>query len=499
MKQKANFLRSGLLFLTLLTGCAGGGGENSNGGSQNKPSNPTSGTQNKGEIWVQIYDGGYGSGWIEKISADYEAKTGVKVNYNMSIGILDRLESDLEKSPEYDIYMSHDINWQNFAARDLLESLDDLYERDIDGTGKKFKDRLVNGAVDISKSENGSGKQHYYRVNYTQGAGGLVYNVDMFNKNGWDVPTTYEQLTALANKIVEAEIEIPGTRETVVPFTWAGSDRQYYWDYLVFEWWAQLAGMDKIDTFKKYLGPTGLFKDGYEMFNPDSYYKEFLQAYKMWYDLIAVKPANSTPSAYGNNLLQAQANFAAGKAAMMPYAQWAKFETESAMDKPFDFNIAMMKTPRAKADSPYVNYLVGFGDSIIIPSKIDAAAKERAKDFLAYLATYEACATFAEQSKGAFLAFDYTDVVLSEEANNDTFVTSIKAKLTETTTFNLVSKNEITVWNVNKVMPWVENEYYYTLACSKSSDYTAEKVGTKVYKAAKDGWSAWLRAAGLKD
>ena len=489
--RKSIFIKTAIFCTLLLTGCKGGGSDKPNSSEEQK--------QSKNELWVQIYDGGYGSEWIQKIATAYEAKTGVKVKYNMSISILDRLESDLKGNPEYDIYMSHDINWQSFAANDLLEPLDDLYLREVEGTGKVFKDRLVSGAAETSRTEDRKYNEHYFRVNYTQGAGGLIYNVDMFAKNGWTVPTTYTELVALANTITAAEIEVPGTRDTVVPFAWAGLDRQYYWDYLVFEWWAQLAGIEKVNTFKKYLGPTGLYSDGYEMFNPATHYKEFIQAYGMWYDLIALNAKYSTPSAYGGNLIQAQANFANGKAAMIPYAQWAKFETENAIDRPFDFDIAMMITPRASSSAPYVNYLVGFGDSMIIPSKISDASKQKAKDFIAYLATYEACATFAEESKGAFLAFDYSDVTLSAEANADTFIASIQAKLTETETFNLVSNNPITVWNVNKVMPWVENEYYYAVACTKPSDYTSAKVGEKIYNAAKAGWPSWLRSAGLKD
>lgn len=508
-KRKSIFMTTVLFATLVLTSCLAEVSDSTNpnrgdsaseGGGRNDTSETSGGGSTaKDQLYIQIYDGGYGEAWIQKIAADYEAKTNVKVNYNLSISILDRLESDLMSSPDYDIYMSHDINWQSFAANDLLEPLDDLYEREVEGTGKTFSERLVSGATTISREENSKGQKHYYRVNYTQGAGGLVYNIDMFQEYGWTVPTTYAELVALAGTITSAQIEVPGTRDTVVPFAWAGMDRQYYWDYLVFEWWAQLAGLEKVNTFKKYLGPTGKYSDGYEMFNPDTHYKEFMDAYKMWHDLIALNDAYSTPSAYGNNLFQAQADFANGRAAMIPYAQWAKFETENAIAHPLEFDIAMMKTPRATSTAPYVNYLVGFGDSMIVPRKISDKSKALAKDFLAYLATYEACATFAEQSKGAFLAFDYQDVELSAEANSDTFIASIKAKLTETTSFNLVSDNPITVWTTNKVMPWIENEYYYAVACSEKTKYTHTIVGPKVYKAAKDGWASWLRAAGLRD
>ena len=90
------------------------------------------------ELYVTVYDGGYGHEWIEQIAADYEEKTGVKVHVNLDQSILDRMDSEIE-NPESDIYMSHDIRWQEYAEAKLLEPLDDLYESEVEGTGKTFK------------------------------------------------------------------------------------------------------------------------------------------------------------------------------------------------------------------------------------------------------------------------------------------------------------------------------------------------------------------------
>ena len=98
--------------------------------------------------------------------------------------------------------MSHDITWQEFAEQGLLENLDDLYASEVEGTGKTFKERLCAGAEEVSKLDDG----HYYKVCYTQGAGGLVYNIDMFKANGWEVPTTYAELKALCQTIVDADL-----------------------------------------------------------------------------------------------------------------------------------------------------------------------------------------------------------------------------------------------------------------------------------------------------
>ena len=175
-------------------------------------------------IYVCVYDGGYGTDWIKTIAEDYERDTGIHVEWDADQSILQRLTSEL-KNPSYDIYMSHDITWQQYAAQGLLENLDSLYSDTVEGTNKTFKQRLCPGAEEFSKYDG-----HYYKVCYTRGAGGLVYNMDMFEANGWTVPTTYDELMQLCKDIVAADISVG--LDTVVPIAWSG-DREYYWDYTI--------------------------------------------------------------------------------------------------------------------------------------------------------------------------------------------------------------------------------------------------------------------------
>lgn len=449
--------------------------------------------RNENELLICVYDGGYGTDWIDALAKDYEAKTGITVTWTADTSLLDRIEDQLNNVSDYDIYMSQDINWQNFAAQGLLANLDDLYDQDVEGV--KFKDRLVPAAEEMSKAEDENGDMHYYKVCYTQGAGGIVYNIDMFEEHGWQVPTTYEELKTLCQTIINAHVDADD-RKTVVPFAWSGSDRQYYWDYLVFEWWAQLAGMETINKFRAFKGPDdGTYAKGYEVYNPTGVYKDFWTAYDMWYDLIAMNKSNSINGAYGTNLLTAQSAFANKEAAMIPYGQWAKHEIENAVNRKLDFDVAMMPTPKAKADSAQYNYMVGFGDSMIIPE--NTPNKKLAKDFIAYMATKEACKTFVEKAEGPFLAFDYSGVDLSSIEANDTYVKSIHDKLSNSTCFHLASQNPMTYFNVNKLMPWIENNYYYASACSKPEDNTSATLSTKIYNTAKNSWPVWMRNAGV--
>ncbi len=444
------------------------------------------------ELYITVYDGGYGTEWIDQVSKDYEAKTGIKVNWTADQSILDRMDSELD-SPQSDIYMSHDIRWQEYAEAELLEPLDDLYDSEVEGTGKTFKQRLCGGAEEVSKL-NG----HYYKVCYTQGAGGLVYNKTMFEENNLEVPTTYDELYSLCQTIIDAHIEGDDPGSYVKPIGWSGADREYYWDYIVFEWWAQLGGKGVIDDFKAYLGNDGRYSTGYQVYDPSDNHKEFVQAYQKWYDLIVGHPSFSISKPQDEKLFQVNSKFASGQLAMIPYAQWAKYEIQQNSGIELDFDIAMMKTPKVSATADDYNFNVGFGDSMIIPADIPDASKEMAKDFLRYLAGKEACKTFVDKARGAFLAFDYSIVDLGDLLN-DSYIKSVYEKLTESTQVNICSTNPVAYINSASIMPWIGNNYYYSkaFAAPTNNSYKAEAVGAAIYQTAQNGWASWVRKAGF--
>ena len=447
------------------------------------------------ELYVTVYDGGYGTEWIDQVAKDYEAETGIKVIWTADQTILDRITTELE-SPSQDIYMSHDITWQEFAEQGLLENLDDLYESQVEGTGKTFKERLCSGAEEVSRLDDG----HYYKVCYTQGAGGLIYNIDLFKANGWTVPTTYTELETLCQTIVNAKVKAPDGLTNVVPIAWSGADREYYWDYIVYEWWAQLAGEASINKYKAFKGDDGKYSTGYQVYDPATNHKEFVQAYDMWHDLIAMNPTFSNSKAQSEKLVSANSLFASGAAAMIPYAQWAKYEIQKNSGIDFTFDVAMMKTPKVSASAQDYNYNVGFGDSIIIPSGIPEASKTKAKDFLKYLAGAKGCKTFVDKARGAFLAFDYSIVDLGDLLN-DSYIKSIHEKLTQCKNFNLVSMNPVAYVNSASIMPWIGNTYYYAKAFADPSNatYQATAVGNTIFQTAKNGWASWCKKANVSD
>lgn len=143
----------------------------------------------------------------------------------------------------------------------------------------------------------------------------------MFEKNGWKVPTTYSELTALCEQIVNDAVPVDETNTKpnapkIVPFVW--SSATYYWDYVVFDWWAQLAGVDTIEEYKKV--------ESSEVFNPNGSFSAFVQAVEAWKKLIADNPKYSMENSSGKLYTAAQMDFVNGFAAMIPCAQWLESE-----------------------------------------------------------------------------------------------------------------------------------------------------------------------------
>lgn len=441
-----------------------------------------------GILTISYYSGGYGEVWLDTLISEFTEQTGIDVVYEPSTSVIATMEAEFKNKNAYDIYISHGIPWERFAASGYLADLSDLYSSTL-SDGTTFEDKVIESALEISKFND-----TYYKVPYTQGVGGIVYNKTMFDANGWEVPETYDELVTLCQTIVDAKIP-DGDDGFVAPFVWGGNGVEYLWDYVVYEWWAQEAGLEKINEFASYKSA--------EVFNPDSTAKEFKSAFELWYDLVAQNHDNSLDGSEGLTQTTSQSAFVAGKAAMMPNAHWL-YNEMSELD--ITFEMAFMNTPTspdAKDDTVY-NYMPGFGDSIVVYK--ESQNLDAAKQFLLFLAEDSSLKTFTETTNGTFLAFDYTDVVLDYTKvgdNAETYIKSVKDKLDNSVNFSLYSSNPIAYMTTDVVMPWAGNNYFYSAAFNGESillgnkEVNPDNIFDYQYDFAKKNWNIWAQAAGL--
>lgn len=467
MKKITAAILAMALLVVSLAGCVGGDSNN-----------------NDNTLKITFYNGGYGETWANVLAKKFTEETGIKVELEPNSNLQAEVPNMLQNGTDCDLIFCHNIAWETPAAQGKIELLDDLFESKVDET--TFKERLVDSAV-----EECSLLGHYYKVPWTNGAGGIVYNKKMFEKNGWEVPTTYSELAALCEKIVNDAVPVDATNTKpnapkIVPFVWSSST--YYWDYVVFDWWVQLAGIEAIEEYKKLESP--------DVFDPNGSFSAFVQAVEAWKSLVADHPEYSMENSSGKLYTAAQMDFINGYAAMIPCAQWLESEMSDYIGEE-TCEMALMSTPLmdgAKVDENgeaiRVNYQVGAGDSIIIPSC--SQHKKAAKEFLRFLAREENCKLFTEKTMGVMLDFEYSSFDGIENAT--AFMKDVYTINTTSQKFNLYSQNAMVISGVVS-LEWPPRGAQMYASLADRPETSVSESFRSIYSEILQKWAGWQQQA----
>ena len=89
-----------------------------------------------------------------------------------------------------------DVNYSNFLDAEMIMDISDF-----DGLGD-----IKQSYKDIDKALEYVPYEGVYAVPYVANAAGILYNKDMFDEHGWEIPSTWEELTALCEEIESAGI-----------------------------------------------------------------------------------------------------------------------------------------------------------------------------------------------------------------------------------------------------------------------------------------------------
>lgn len=102
-----------------------------------------------------------------------------------------------EDNPDI-IGIGGDINYSNFVDAGILMDISDY--KGLDSIKQAYKD--------IDKDLEFVPQNGVYAVPYAANASGILYNKDMFDEHGWEIPETWDELLALCGEI-EAEGILP--------------------------------------------------------------------------------------------------------------------------------------------------------------------------------------------------------------------------------------------------------------------------------------------------
>ena len=415
---------------------------------------------------VAFAECGFGKQFLLDWEADYNAKNPdnkirleLDGDAQMTVNILPRLQNGRNLP---DLVMVLATNWQPWAVQGYLEPIDDVYEYQVK-EGVTVKDYLLDNLETFGKV-----RDNYWAIPWSAGPSGIVYNEGMFEQFGWEIPTTVSELMTLCETIKT------DTGNAVAPFSWSGSTSGY-WDFLTFQWWAQIEGEEGWNEFWKFESPN--------VYKQEGRYKA-LAAFQELIDSGNGSPKNSVEGAMGKKFMESQMAFINGEAAMMPNGCWLENEMKSSL--PNGFQMKLMKTPVIDgAKETNINYNA-CGDFMVIPRK--AAHKDVAKEFLKYLCTEDACKIFTKAS-GGLRPFEYKP----SEIEGISDFTRECAKMWEEETNVFMTSNNVMYYQ-NNCNSWPGYGTPYSKMIQEQD--TAKEVNDICYNYVSSNWEKFKQAAG---
>ena len=188
------------------------------------------------------------------------------------------------------IAIGGDSNYSNFLDADLFDDISNLDEVQT----------VKQAYLDMDKELEFIPKDGTYALPYAANAAGILYNKDLFEENGWKVPTTWQEFTTLCDEIKQS-----GTLPLYMGFkdTWT----------CLAPWNALAVGLTDSDTYSQVNMGNTTFSDTY---GPVAEKMRALLDY-----------AEKNPYAYGYN--DACTAFARGESAMYPIGSYAVPQIQS--------------------------------------------------------------------------------------------------------------------------------------------------------------------------
>lgn len=202
---------------------------------------------------IVLPDLGYGTDWLKNAAQGFTAKTGTRVNIDVTPTETGYVTALRAGNAPYDIYcMRYQIyslvtaNQANVSRYDcVVADYDDIYNSQVgnetkeDGSPLLFKEKMkdtyeMNNRIYPTLADEQAGNYHYYAVQWSDPNYSIVYNADVWKDSWGGIPNTTDELLALCKTI-------KGTKG-YTPFIW--SNQASYWWEVASLWVTQYQGLE---------------------------------------------------------------------------------------------------------------------------------------------------------------------------------------------------------------------------------------------------------------
>lgn len=144
-------------------------------------------------IEVQVYDGGFGYGWVEAAGRRFneiypDVVIRVHPEFEEGVNVYQRIA--LESN---DLYLCDGTrNYFDFVDNELLVDITDIVTENIAGQNHSIVDTLREDLKEYYGVEEADGK-HFYAIPFGTGFGGLIYDAEFFFNKGLYLTKEYDE------------------------------------------------------------------------------------------------------------------------------------------------------------------------------------------------------------------------------------------------------------------------------------------------------------------
>ena len=410
---------------------------------------------NRTQLYVYNYNGGYGTEWLTNAKTKYETlHPEVQIVIDPQKPANGNLGKNDITTGKNQVFFNEGQDYYPLIAENALGDITEALTSVNPYDNKKIIDKFS----DEQKSYFGVGDK-YYGVPHYSGYIGLVYNIDLFDENGWYIaegydttvsaktedmfvanaddprskgpdgeegtdddglPATYEQFQKLCDYIASTS--------NVYPLTWTGQYREQYVGFTYQSLVADFEGKDafmlnytftgtatdlgKIENgnFVKDSAPTVIgSSNGYELARQEGKYRalDFMNDLfddDRYYDITLATNGSDSNTGAMQRLIE-------GDAAMLMEGAWWENEADDANmydgDK-YDCNMGWMPLPKANADkvgekNTLIDHLNSF---CFIRADLTDEQKALAYDFIQFVYSDEMLVEFTKTT-GTLKALNY--------------------------------------------------------------------------------------------
>ena len=216
---------------------------------------------------IQAYNRGYGmdglNAVVEKFKAKYpEINVIVEETTDTTVG------KDIYSGPRAvstDLYLhggdnffrvirGGKVNIDGVDYDNYFENLNEVFEYVPEGESKSIKEKMFPAYESFYNLKDGEEftEDLYYGAPWMASIGGLVYNSKMFDRYGWAIPVTTDELAKVSDAIIATDAKSTnknseGQSIKIAAFSYCLQDS--YWSYVYQQWWAQYDGILKYNNF----------------------------------------------------------------------------------------------------------------------------------------------------------------------------------------------------------------------------------------------------------